>query len=94
MGAGQPFDDTPELRRRPFELALKALPQQGPRARHPFAAGEHVFGENLRRRGGGGGAHVGHKITDGKINLMPHGGHHRQRGRVNGAGHRLLVERP
>ena len=48
----------------------------------------------LRRRGRRGRAQVGHKIADGEIGFVPHGGDHRNAGGRHRPRDRLVVEGP
>ena len=48
----------------------------------------------LGRVGGGSRPQVGHKVGNGHVRLMAHGGDHGNTGGVDGAGHVLVVEGP
>ena len=76
-----------DLLSRELAKALGSLGQE-------LDAREYTLGDDLRRRAGRRGPHVGHKIADGEVNLMPDRRDDRQCRVEDRAGHHLFVEGP
>src|SRR5215204_2218574 len=76
------------------QLLTGQLAQPGLGFRHKFAARKKSFSDNFCCSAGGGGADVGHKITDRIIDLMADGRDHWQFRMKNGASDDFFVESP
>ena len=77
-----------------FQVQAHHLPQTARGFREELPARHESLRDDLRRGARCRGANIGDEIADGEINLVSHGGNHRQLRLEDRARHRLLVERP
>ena len=78
MDAAEPQRNLLQRVARQFEPRPDELPQAAPFFCDELPAGEGAFGNDFRGGARRGGAHVRDEIADGEIDLMTHGGNHRQ----------------
>ena len=94
MRAAKPVGEARQLPPDRLHAALGQAAQVRRRRGQVRPRGKHILGDQLAGDARRCCPDIGHEVSDQNINLMPHGGHHRQCRLVHGAGQHLLVERP
>ena len=88
------FGKRRELLAQKLELTRHHLPQVRALAQQPRAQLHLIRHGELRRVGRRCRTHIGDKVADGHVRLVPDGGDDRQLGIINCPRHALIVERP